>query len=1062
MANNIVLTDTIEVWRVNFNTLNGQVTVAENNIVTLTTNLAANSAALVANATTLNTTVSNLAANATTLNTAVANLAANATTLNTTVSNLAANATTLNTTVSNLAANATTLNATVANVASINTAVASINVAIANIDAFTNSISAGFADGSAANAGIRFAANNNTGFFRPATDTIGVTAGGVERARILPTGQVVIGGNTPAANSSGQSVTLAGPVHTTSSLVANGTVTFVGELRSATTGGAVANTISVDVASNTLTLGSSHSTVRVRTSNTDRITVDSSGNIAVNGGGNFTGLTSGTAIAAPSLSVDGVSNGFGIHFNARWNGSQYVSKTNNTGFAIENSGSNIVFRLLTGQTGAVTAYTTATNVLTVSATQLHTTRNLVTTGTLTAGNAAVNDLSVAGNLTVSGTTTYLNTQTLNVGDNIITLNADYAGSAPTENAGIEVNRGTLPAVSCRWNETSDRWEFTNNGTNFFPLLPVAGTGADNGLDADLLDGQHGSFYQNADNLNAGIVPSARMFGNYDNVTAGYAQTLIGGTITGNYTVNQGITVRFNHANQFDGNDGSIVTGIHGDGLNIIGVQTVAAQGRRIRLHGSVLTGTSGTYWNSENDGSGSGLDADLLDGNDSSFFRNASNLNAGTVPTGQLSGTYNINVSGNAATVSSISSGQVTGALEYTPMNSSRDVGVSTGISKSGTLNAGNLSLSFDQSYGDGRYVVKSGTTWTGIMESSTGTDWSFIINNRYVQNAYGKNGVYGTGSISSYYDANIRTQLLEYWTGFDRGGSVQSAIGLVYPSSGTAYAWHSLNDGAGSGLDADLLDGNDSSAFFNSSNQNAGTLPTNRLSGTYNINISGQSNSTANVADWQVHNFAIGRYVNTWWTSADGWKRFQWFNTAATVIEGGATSQWVTEFKTQDGDVTRWLMEGAGNFYAAGNVTAYWSDKRLKKNINKIDDWKTILDGVSGVRYQWNEHGQRLLHKDDSVELGMIAQEVFEVLPEAAPIQELQYEMVDGVKKTLRSDLGVDVTEDDPLRTVRLEKFIPILIEAVKDISSENEELKKKNKELEDRLAIIEKKLGL
>ena len=50
------------------------------------------------------------------------------------------------------------------------------------------------------------------------------------------------------------------------------------------------------------------------------------------------------------------------------------------------------------------------------------------------------------------------------------------------------------------------------------------------------------------------------------------------------------------------------------------------------------------------DGSGSGLDADKLDGQEGSFYRNASNLNTGTVPTARLSGTYNISISGNAAT----------------------------------------------------------------------------------------------------------------------------------------------------------------------------------------------------------------------------------------------------------------------------------------------------------------------------------------------------------------------------------------------------------------------------
>ena len=49
-------------------------------------------------------------------------------------------------------------------------------------------------------------------------------------------------------------------------------------------------------------------------------------------------------------------------------------------------------------------------------------------------------------------------------------------------------------------------------------------------------------------------------------------------------------------------------------------------------------------------GQGSGLDADTLDTNDSSYFTNASNLQAGRVPTDRLNGDYGINVTGNAAT----------------------------------------------------------------------------------------------------------------------------------------------------------------------------------------------------------------------------------------------------------------------------------------------------------------------------------------------------------------------------------------------------------------------------
>jgi hypothetical protein len=71
---------------------------------------------------------------------------------------------------------------------------------------------------------------------------------------------------------------------------------------------------------------------------------------------------------------------------------------------------------------------------------------------------SVSAVSITGNLTVSGTTTYVNTSVLNIGDNIITLNADLgAGVAPTENSGIEVNRGSSANVQFMWDETSGYW-----------------------------------------------------------------------------------------------------------------------------------------------------------------------------------------------------------------------------------------------------------------------------------------------------------------------------------------------------------------------------------------------------------------------------------------------------------------------------------------------------------------------------------------------------------------------------------------------------------------------------
>ena len=74
----------------------------------------------------------------------------------------------------------------------------------------------------------------------------------------------------------------------------------------------------------------------------------------------------------------------------------------------------------------------------------------------TTSDVTFNDLVVSGDLTVSGTTTTLNTETLTVDDNIIVLNNNVTGS-PTENAGIEIERGSSTNKTLIWNETDDKW-----------------------------------------------------------------------------------------------------------------------------------------------------------------------------------------------------------------------------------------------------------------------------------------------------------------------------------------------------------------------------------------------------------------------------------------------------------------------------------------------------------------------------------------------------------------------------------------------------------------------------
>lgn len=68
------------------------------------------------------------------------------------------------------------------------------------------------------------------------------------------------------------------------------------------------------------------------------------------------------------------------------------------------------------------------------------------------------NLTITGNLTVSGTTTTVDSNTVSIGDNILVLNSDATGS-PSQDAGLEVERGDSDNAIFQFNETDDRFEF---------------------------------------------------------------------------------------------------------------------------------------------------------------------------------------------------------------------------------------------------------------------------------------------------------------------------------------------------------------------------------------------------------------------------------------------------------------------------------------------------------------------------------------------------------------------------------------------------------------------------
>ena len=133
--------------------------------------------------------------------------------------------------------------------------------------------------------------------------------------------------------------------------------------------------------------------------------------------------------------------------------------------------------------GAISGATTINATSSVSVPTVNTTN--LSVGTITgpsvmtidpAGTGASGELVIQGSLTVKGTTTTIDSNTLSVGDSLIVLNGDETGT-PSQNSGIEVERGTQGNVSLQWVETgttSTSYWAVNDASgvspNLYPLL----------------------------------------------------------------------------------------------------------------------------------------------------------------------------------------------------------------------------------------------------------------------------------------------------------------------------------------------------------------------------------------------------------------------------------------------------------------------------------------------------------------------------------------------------------------------------------------------------------------
>ena len=771
-------------------------------------------------------------------------------------------------------------------------------------------------------------------------------------------------------------------------------------------------------------------------------------------------------------------------------------------------------------------------------------------GSSTSG--ATNTVNIFGDLTVTGTTTYVNTTTLNVGDNIITLNADETGT-PSQNAGIEIERGTSTNTALIWNETTDRWQFTNDGSTYFNIPTSSEYGVVN--DGTLTLAVSGS----------GLTGSATFTANQ----AGNSTF----TVTSNATAaNTGSTIVFRDAS---GNFSAGV--ITATSVNKVAITAPATGSTLTIADGKTLTASNTLTFTGTDASSvafGAGGTVAYTGGTLAQFAATTSSQLAGVISDETGSGALVFGTS--PAITTSITTGSASFDVFNTTATTVNAFGAATTLAIGNTATAAQTVNMFTASTGASTYNFATGataTTTTKTLNIGTGGAAGSTTNVNIGSSVAGTttisspnitiSGLVDTATAASHYYietassgnilpktlANVRTEIVTTaavnaaaatTTGTVTSGTWSASFGAVSGANLTSLTAGNLSGTIPSGVlgNSSLFVGTTSIALNRGSANlgltgitsvampgatsgtititpaatagttaitipaTTGTLITSGDTGTVTSTmildgtiVNGDINASAGIVDTKLAtiatagkvsnsattatnlntasaivardasgNFSAGTITATLSGNASTATTAASWTTARTItlggdlsgsvsISGGAdvtltatiaansvalgtdtTGNYVAGLTAGNGiSVTGTAAEGwsptvamtgsyTGTFTATGDICAY-SDVTLKDNIEVISDPLTKVLKLRGVTFTRKDLD------DNKTHMGVIAQEVEEVIPE------------------------VVITNEDGIKTVAYGNMVGLLIEAVKELTNQNKELVERVAQLESKL---------
>jgi hypothetical protein len=627
---------------------------------------------------------------------------------------------------------------------------------------------------------------------------------------------------------------------------------------------------------------------------------------------------------------------------------------------------------------------------------------------------------ISGNLNVTGTQTTVNSATLSVADNEITLNSDVTGT-PSENAGIEVERGSSTNVRLRWNESTDKWQFTNDGSTYTDIT----TYSNFSVTSNSASGNGALTYNNG-NGTFTFTPADTSLATKSTTNLSEGTNL--------YYTNARADARIGAADLTDLSDVSYSSpsdqqALIWNGSNNRWEATALPSGvtTLVNLTDIDSTNSAGQVLQSDGDGtfsfgsvSTANYYVDGLSFNTSTGVLTAS-VNGTTNQTVDLDGRYSttdtIYSTATSSTAGILKIGYTENGKNYPlELNGSAqafvnvpwtDTNTTYSTASSGTL--GLVKIGFPES--GKNYPIElnaSGQAYVNVPWVDTNTNTTYTASG---------NGLELNGTVFSHKDTSSVSDLTasgrRYVTGltFDEFGHVTGLTHgtetVVNTDTNDNYyvdgvTWNSGNGQltlSMSGISNHVVDLD--GRYLTSYTDTTYSQATSSTLGLVKIGYS------ENGKNYPVELSSGQMYVNVPWTDTN--------TTYSNLNQFTNGPGYTTYSSNQATDTTSTVQFGLVR--STGDVVAYYSsDERLKDNVKPIENALEKLTKIRGVEFDWNDK-QDVYEGHDT---GVIAQEVQKVLPEV-------------------------VTErEDGMLAVKYEKMVGLLIESIKDLKAEVDDLKR------------------